>query len=118
MLTIQEMQNNIVSLLGHEHPDTVYFFNLCDNDEISKPYYIKFLNYMFNTFITLNSSKLKHIHYHIKSLQNDTIIATKCIELKGAIETVIARGSMVLEEGNIKAHQGHYIKRGEISERD
>ena len=39
-------------------------------------------------------------------------------KLKGAIETVIARGSMVLEEGNIKAHQGHYIKRGEISERD
>ena len=88
MLTIQEMQDNIVSLLGHEHPDTIYFINLCDNDEISKPYYIKFLNYMFNTFITLNSSKLKHVHYHIKSLQSDTIIATKCIEIKGAIDYV------------------------------
>ena len=86
MLTVQEMQDNIVSLLGHEHPDTVYFINLCDNDEISKPYYIKFLNRMFNTFITLNSSKLKHIHYHIHNVHSDTIIATKCIEIKGAID--------------------------------
>lgn len=38
--------------------------------------------------------------------------------LKGAIETVVARGSIVLEEGTIYAHEGHYIKRGEISERD
>lgn len=88
MLTIQEMQDNIISLLGHEHPDTVYFFNLCDHNEISKPYYIKFLNYMFNTFITLNSSKLKHIHYNVHNLQNNTITGVKCIELDNAINYV------------------------------
>lgn len=86
MLTIQEMQDNIISLLGHEHPDTVYFFNLCEHSEISKPYYIKFLNYMFDTFITLNSSKLKHIHYNVHNLQSDTITGVKCIELNSAID--------------------------------
>ena len=86
MFTIQEMQDNIISLLGHEHPDTVYFFNLCDYGETSKPYYIKFLNHMFNTFITLNSSKLKHIHYNIHSLQTDMITGVKCIELNSAID--------------------------------
>ena len=38
--------------------------------------------------------------------------------LKGVIETVVARGSIVLEQGTIYKHEGHYIKRGEISERD
>lgn len=86
MLTIQEMQANIVSLLGHEHPDTVYFFNLCEHREASKPYYIKFLNHMFNTFITLNSSKLKHIHYNVHNMHDDTITSVKCIEVNKVID--------------------------------
>ena len=86
MLTIQEMQDNIISLLGHEHPDTIYFFKLCDYGETSESYYIKFLNHMFNTFMTLNSSKLKHIHYNVYSLHSDTIIKVKCIELNNAID--------------------------------
>jgi hypothetical protein len=88
MFTIQEMQDNIISLLGYEHPDTVYFFNLCDHNEISKPHYIKFLNHMFNTFITLNSSKLKHIYYNVHNLQHDTITDVKCIEINKAIDYV------------------------------
>ena len=86
MLTIKEMQDNIISLLGHEHPDTVYFFKLCEHSEINKPYYIKFLNDMFNTFMILNSSKFKHIHYNIHSLHSDTITSVKCIELNSAID--------------------------------
>lgn len=37
--------------------------------------------------------------------------------LKGAIETVILRGSVVLDKGEVKAHKGTYIERGEIDER-
>lgn len=39
-------------------------------------------------------------------------------KLKGEIETVIARGCIVLQDGDLKEHKGQYIKRGEISERD
>lgn len=38
--------------------------------------------------------------------------------LKGSIETVILRGEVVLDGGNIKQHKGTYIRRGDIGGRD
>lgn len=38
-------------------------------------------------------------------------------KLKGYIETVLVRGKIVLENGNLRTHQGKYIKRGEACDR-
>lgn len=81
MLTIQEMQDNIISLLGHEHPDTIHFFELCDHSDDKQ-----YLKYMFDVFMAVNSPKLKHIHYSVRDLQSDVVIKIRCMELNSAID--------------------------------
>lgn len=86
MKNIRAMQDKIISVLGHEHPDTIYFFELCSHNDKSKSYYPKFLKHMLDSFITLNSPKLKHIQYCVHNLQSDTVVGIRCMEIDGAID--------------------------------
>lgn len=85
MLTIQEMQDNIISLLGHEHPDTIFFFELCNDDDVNKLHYPTFLKYIFDVIMAVNTPNLKHIYYSINHIYGDATYGIKCVEVDGAI---------------------------------
>lgn len=85
MKNIQTMQDKIISVLGHEHPDTIFFFELCCNDDINKLDYPKFLKYVFDIIMAVNTPNLKHIYYSINHVYGDATHRVKCVEVDGTI---------------------------------
>ena len=83
-MTIKQMQDNIIRVLGFEHPTTIDFFNLCEQFEsFPEVVYDEYINIIKALKIVQGGYNLAHIHCNVVDGYTDDIIKVVVIELKG-----------------------------------
>jgi hypothetical protein len=105
-MTVKQMQDNIISVFGFEHPNTEYFFKFCETFEIFEDIIKQEYNQILNTQkIVTNNYNCAHIHINICEGYTDDIIRVIVIEFKGKqfnshIEIIKAIENIVLNNAN------------------
>lgn len=83
-MTIKQMQNNIIGVLGFEHPTTIEFFRLCEQlNSFIDIIYDEYINIIESMKILCNDYNCAHIHCNVVDGYTDDIIKVIAIEISG-----------------------------------